>query len=88
MNPTLVDLYLFALEIAALVVLPVVGLVATVGIIVGLAQSITGISDQNLSFGPKIIAVAVLAVFGGATALALLQMLALEAIHALPYLAR
>jgi flagellar biosynthesis protein FliQ len=87
MSANLTDLYLLALEIAAIVALPVIAVVAVVGIVVGLVQSITGVSDQNLSFGPKVAAVALMAILGSAPALALLEMLARQTIRALPYLA-
>jgi flagellar biosynthesis protein FliQ len=86
-SSTLVDLYTMALETAALVTLPAIGLVAIVGVVVGLAQAITGISDQNLSFGPKIAGIAFIAWLGGPPALALVETLLREAIRALPQLA-
>jgi flagellar biosynthetic protein FliQ len=84
----LVNLFVLALEAAALVTLPAIASVAAVGVVVGLAQSLTGVSDQNLSFGPKVAVIALIALLGGAPALALLETLAREAINALPYVAR
>jgi flagellar biosynthesis protein FliQ len=87
MNNTLVDLYRMALETAAIVTLPAIGLVAIVGVVVGLAQALTGISDQNLSFGPKIAGIAFTAWLGGPPALALVETLLREAVRAFPQLA-
>lgn len=84
----LLGLYVLALETAAVLALPVVSIVAIVGVIVGLAQTVTGISDQNLSFGPKLFAVMAACVWGGSTAFAVLAALLRAALSALPHLAR
>jgi flagellar biosynthesis protein FliQ len=87
LSNTLIDLYTLTLETAAILTLPAIGLVAIVGVVVGFAQAITGISDQNLSFGPKIAGIALAAWLGGPTALALVETLLREAIRAFPQLA-
>jgi flagellar biosynthesis protein FliQ len=82
---TLLELYIAALETAALLVLPVVTVVALVGIVVGLAQSITGVADQNLSFGPKVASVMLMAALGGPSALLLLETLLRHVVRELPF---
>jgi flagellar biosynthesis protein FliQ len=84
----LMDLYMYAWETAALLALPVVGIVAVIGVIVGLAQTVTGVSDQNLSFGPKLCAVMAACVWGGSSAFAMLASLLRAAANALPHLVR
>ncbi len=59
------ELYGLALQTALVLALPVVAAVAVLGVAVALVQTVVGIQDQNVSFGPKIIAVALLAGFGG-----------------------
>lgn len=88
MGNAVIDLYLYALETAAMLVLPVMALIGLVGVVVGLAQTITGIADQNLSFGPKIAAVMLLAAIAGPSALALLVALVRASIQTLPHLVR
>ncbi|HXN08295.1 MAG TPA: flagellar biosynthetic protein FliQ [Candidatus Acidoferrales bacterium] len=67
--------------------IPVVIVVGCVGVVVSLAQTIVGIQDQNLSFGPKIVALAVILAAGASSAVTLLDHLLLAAIAALPHLA-
>jgi flagellar biosynthesis protein FliQ len=81
-------LYVYAWETAAILALPIVGVVALVGVIVGLLQTVTGISDQNLSFGPKLGAAMLACVWGGPAAFAMLASLLRAAMKALPHLAR
>jgi flagellar biosynthesis protein FliQ len=81
------ELYGTALQTALVLALPVVALVAIIGIIVAIAQTIVGISDQNVSFGPKIAAVAALLAVGGMPALSLLASFLRTVILALPRLA-
>ena len=80
-------LYLRALETAIALALPLIAVVTIVGIAMGLAQTVVQIQDQNLSFAPKLIAVALLAVFGAAAALSLLKTLLLNVVMTLPRLA-
>jgi flagellar biosynthesis protein FliQ len=61
-----------ALETAMLLCLPAVACVAVTGVVVGVAQTIVQIQDQNVSFLPKLVAVALLLAIAGAPALALL----------------
>ena len=88
MNHAVIDLYTRALETAALLALPVVAVIGVIGVIVGLAQTITGIQDQNLSFGPKIAVIILLAAMSGPFALALLGELLRASIQVLPHLVR
>ncbi len=87
MNAHLLDLYLLALETAALLAFPVVALVGAVGVVVGVLQAMTGISDQNLSFGPKIAAVAAACAWGGSMAFSVMETLLQSVMHSLPQLA-
>jgi len=80
------QLYGLALQTALILALPVVGLVALIGILIALIQTVLGIQDQNISFGPKIAAVAVLAAIGGLPGMALLASLVRAAILSLPRL--
>jgi len=61
-----------ALEAALLIALPLVAAVALVGIAAGVAQTLVQVQDQNVSFLPKLLAVAALIAFGGAPGLAVL----------------
>ena len=87
MTQAATQLYAIALQTALLLALPVVGLVAVVGIVIAIAQTVTGIQDQNLSFGPKIAAVAMMLAIGGLPGMVLLTRLLQTAIAALPRLA-
>jgi len=77
-----------ALETAALIALPAVIAVALVGVVVGILQTVVQLQDQNVSFAPKLVAVALLASLAGPAAFAMLRMLLVIAIQALPGLAR
>ena len=81
------QLYGLALQTAMVLALPVVAAVACVGIVVSLVQTVLGIQDQNISFGPKIIAVAVMVGIGGLPGMAMLARLLLVAIASLPRIA-
>lgn len=61
-----------ALETAMLLCVPMVAAVAVTGVVVGMAQTIVQIQDQNVAFLPKIVVVAFLTAVAGAPALALL----------------
>ncbi len=87
MNPVAMELYGTAMRTALVLSLPVVGLVAFIGVLVAMGQTVVGISDQNISFGPKLIAVAVVLLVGGMPALGLLIALLRAAILTLPRLA-
>ena len=84
---TLLQLYFHTMQIALTLVVPVVVAIAVIGVVVSVAQTVVGIQDQNLSFGPKITIVALLLVVAGPAAIALLAQLLLSAIAALPHLA-
>jgi flagellar biosynthesis protein FliQ len=81
------SLYIQTMQTALALVIPVVVVVGLVGVFVSLAQTVVGIQDQNLSFGPKIVALAMILVAGASPAVALLVHLLLAAIAALPHLA-
>ena len=81
------SLYIQTMQTALALALPVVVAVGCVGVVVSLAQTLVGIQDQNVSFGPKISAVALMLVIGASPAVALLERLLLAAIASLPRLA-
>jgi flagellar biosynthetic protein FliQ len=80
------QLYDTALQTALVLALPVVALVAFIGVVTAIAQTVVGISDQNISFGPKLAAVAAVLAVGGMPALELLASLLRTAIMSLPRL--
>jgi flagellar biosynthesis protein FliQ len=81
------QLYVLALHAALTLALPVVVAVACVGVAVSLVQTVVGIQDQNISFGPKLGVVALILTIGGLPALAELVQLLRAAIESLPRLA-
>ena len=83
-----VRLYGLAIWTALYLALPVVAAVAITGVMVSLFQTVIGVQDQNVSFGPKIVVVAIVLAFGGAPAVALLAHLLTVAIASLPQLVR
>ena len=82
------SLFVAAMQTAALIAMPAVALVATIGVAVGIVQTIVQVQDQNISFFPKLTAIAWAAVVFGPAALALLVDLFETAARALPALAR
>ncbi|MDQ6767706.1 MAG: flagellar biosynthetic protein FliQ [Candidatus Eremiobacteraeota bacterium] len=86
MTDLAMELYALTMQTALMLAMPVVAAVACVGIVVSLLQTVVGIQDQNISFGPKIAVVALLLALGGLPALALLAHLLVRAIAALPRL--
>lgn len=87
MTGTAVALFVKALFAAMLLSLPAIGLVAAIGIVVGLVQTIFQIQDQNVSFFPKLVAIAALAVAAGPLAIEVLRTLLVAVVAALPRLA-
>jgi flagellar biosynthesis protein FliQ len=81
------SLFMQTMQTALALAIPVVFAVGCVGVIVSLAQTLVGIQDQNVSFGPKIAALAMILAVGAAPALAALAHLLLSAIAAVPRLA-
>jgi flagellar biosynthesis protein FliQ len=81
------SLYIQTMQTSLTLAIPVVAVIGCVGVIVSLAQTIVGIQDQNISFGPKIVALAAMIAFGGSAAFVLLARLLLAVIAALPRLA-
>lgn len=61
-----------ALETALLLCIPLVAAIAATGVVVGMAQTVVQIQDQNVAFLPKLIVVALFSALAGAPALALL----------------
>jgi len=87
MTDVATSLYIQTMQTALALVIPVVVVVGFVGIVVSLVQTVVGIQDQNLSFGPKIVALAAILAAGASPAVTLLVHLLLAAIAALPHLA-
>lgn len=81
------SLYFQTMQTSLALSIPVVAVIGCVGVIVSLAQTLVGIQDQNISFGPKIVALAVMIAAGGSAAMMLLARLLLAVIAALPRLA-
>ncbi|HXM18695.1 MAG TPA: flagellar biosynthetic protein FliQ [Candidatus Tumulicola sp.] len=84
MEETAVRLFVTALEVALLLAVPLVAVVALVGIVIGVLQTVVQVQDQNVSFLPKLIAIAAVLSLGGATGLSLLVRLMVNALAALP----
>jgi len=84
---TVAALFARALVTAMLLALPVVGGVAVLGAVVGIVQTVVQVQDQNISFFPKLVAVAMIAAVAGLPALALLTALLTDCVAALPRLA-
>jgi flagellar biosynthesis protein FliQ len=82
------SLFVDAMQTAALIAMPAVALIACIGIAVGIAQTVVQIQDQNVSFFPKLAAVAWVAAALGPFALAMLVQLFDTVVRALPVLAR
>jgi len=82
------SLFVAALRDAALLSLPIVGIVAAIGVGVGIVQTIVQVQDQNVAFAPKLAAVAVIIGASGPAALELLRALFVLVIEALPGLGR
>jgi flagellar biosynthetic protein FliQ len=81
------SLFVIAMQTAALIAMPAVALVACVGIAVGIVQTVVQIQDQNVSFFPKLAAIAATAAVLGPAALAALVDLFEIVARALPALA-
>ena len=61
-----------ALETALMLCIPMVGAIAATGVLVGVAQTIVQVQDQNVAFLPKLLVVALVLAVAGATGLAML----------------
>jgi flagellar biosynthetic protein FliQ len=89
MMPTIAQsLFVNAMQVAAMIAMPAVALVACVGIAVGIVQTVVQIQDQNVSFFPKLAAIGAAAAVLGPAALAVLVDLFEIVARALPALAR
>ncbi len=84
MEETVVRLFVAALHVALVLAVPLVATVALIGIAVGVLQTVVQVQDQNVSFLPKLVAVAALLTIAGAAGLGLLVRLMTDAIAALP----
>lgn len=88
MENVAIGLFAVALRDAALLSLPIVGIVAAIGIVVGVIQTIVQVQDQNVAFAPKIAVVAAAIAAGGPAALDVLRDLLLTVVGELPHIAR
>lgn len=88
MESAALGLFTTALRDAVVLALPVVIVVAAIGVLMGVLQTIVQLNDQNVAFAPKLIAVAIAAAIGGGPALALLASLFEQVVGALPAIAR
>lgn len=77
-----------AFRVTLMLTIPVIAVVGCAGICMGLLQTLVQVQDQNVSFGPKIAALALLTSLAGMTALTLLQSLFQSVVNMLPLLAR
>lgn len=82
------SLFIDAMQTAALIAMPVVAFIACIGIGIGAVQTIVQIQDQNISFFPKLAAVAWAAAMLGPFALSILVQLFDTIARSLPALAR
>jgi flagellar biosynthetic protein FliQ len=82
------SLFAAAMKTGALIAFPAVATVAAIGVAVGIAQTIVQVQDQNVSFLPKLVAVALMVAAFGGLALAALVALFDEINRALPALVR
>lgn len=81
-------LFAAAMRTAALLAVPVVSVVACIGVAVGIVQTVVQVQDSNISFLPKLVAVGAMTAALGPAALALLIALFDDIVRALPSLAR
>jgi flagellar biosynthesis protein FliQ len=88
MPAVILELFQSAVDTTVLIVLPIVAGVAGVGIVVGMLQTIVQVQDQNVSFAPKFIAVAIAATLFGPAAFSLLVSLMTKVIASLSIVAR
>lgn len=64
MNPaSSVDLVREALQLGLLVAAPMLAVALLVGLVIGVLQTVTQVQDQTLSFVPKLVAMAIAALF-------------------------
>ena len=61
-----------ALQMTLVLTVPIVGAVAIVGVVTGAIQTVVQVQDQNISFLPKLLVVALLVTVSGVAALAML----------------
>lgn len=88
MPAVILELFQDAMETTVLIVLPAVALVAGIGVVVGMLQTIVQVQDQNVAFAPKLVAIAIAATVFGPAAFSLLLSLMTKVIASLPLVAR
>ena len=88
MESIAISLMTQALRTAALIAMPAVIVVALVGVVIGILQTLVQVQDQNVAFAPKLGTIALLVSFAGPASFALLEALLAQAIQALPQIAR
>ena len=88
MESAALELFTTALRDAIVLTLPIVIIVAAIGVLMGILQTIVQLNDQNIAFAPKLVAVAVAAAIGGGPAIAMLAALFEQVAGALPAIAR
>jgi flagellar biosynthetic protein FliQ len=86
MEHTAAHLLTRALQTIVLIAVPVVAAVAFIGVITGAVQTIVQVQDQNVSFLPKLLVVALLIALAGLPALTLLVQLLRAVAIAVPRL--
>ena len=72
MEHAAVHLMARALQMTLVLTVPIVGAVAIVGVVTGAIQTVVQVQDQNISFLPKLLVVALLVTVSGVAALAML----------------
>jgi flagellar biosynthetic protein FliQ len=72
MEHAAVHLMAHALQTTLVLTVPIVGAVAIVGVVTGAIQTVVQVQDQNISFLPKLLVVALLVSVSGVAALAML----------------
>jgi len=88
MERLVLALFVEALRTAAVLALPIVTVVALIGVLVGVAQTLVQVQDQNVAFAPKLAAVAALAAAAGPAAFAMLEALLVQAVATAARIAR
>lgn len=87
MHDIALGLFAESLRTALALLLPAIVIVAAVGVIVGLVQTIVQVQDQNVAFAPKVVAIALLAALAGPAALEILLQLLSHVVALLPRIA-
>jgi len=75
-------------RVTLVLALPIIAVVGCTGVLVGLVQTLVQVQDQNVAFGPKVLALAALLAVAGIAGFDLLDSLLQTAVQSLPALAR